>query len=127
MAVRSLASAPVWERAARGARLRRAPGKENDRRPRLDGASPRGRTPSVAEVLEVHGDNSRGLVRGERLDELGRLNVGLVPERDEAGETEPELGAHHADLKREVSALRDEADRAGLELLRAKLEPGLAS
>ena len=31
------------------------------------------------------------------------------PERDEAREAEPELGADHADLEREVAALRDEA------------------
>ena len=107
-----------------GARLGGAAGQENDRRPRLDGGLPgAGELAPVAEVLEVDGDQPRGLVRGERLDQLGRLDVRLVPERDEAREAEPELGAHHADLEREVSALRDEADRAGLELLRAKLEP----
>ena len=56
------------------------------------------------------------------LDQLCGLNVRLVAERDEAREPEPELGADHADLEREVPALRDEPDRAGLELFRAELE-----
>ena len=63
-----------------------------------------------------------GSCSAKACDQLRGLDVGLVPERDEAREAEPELGADHADLEREVAALRDEPDRARLELLRAELE-----
>ena len=108
-----------------GARLRGAPGEQHDGRPRLDGRGRGARElPPVAEVLAVERDQPGRLVVGERRDQLGRLHVGLVAERDEAGEPEAELGPDHPDLEREIPALGDEADRAGLELLRADLELG---
>jgi len=96
---------------------------EHDRRPRLDGSLTGTRElAAVTKVFEVDGDELGRLVLAEGVYQLRRLDVGLVPERDEAREPEPELGADHADLEREVAALRDEPDRARLELLRAELE-----
>ena len=107
------------------AHLGGAAGQEHDRRTCLDcGLAGARELTAVAEVLEVDSDQPGGLVRGERLDQLGRLHVRLVPQRNEAREAEPELGPDHADLEREVAALRDETDRPGLQLLRAELELG---
>ncbi len=103
--------------------LASAPGEEDDRRPGVDGGLPgAGELASVGEILAVQGDQPRRLVRRVGLDQLRRAHVGLVPEGDEAREPKPELGPDQPDLEREVAALRDEPDRARLEILRAKLE-----
>ena len=109
-------------RGARG-RLRCAAGEENDR---LSGRRARTRErPAVAEVLKVDSDELRRLMRGEGLDKLPSLDVGLVSQRNEAREAEPEVRGEQTDLEREVAALRDEADRARDQVLGAELEPGV--
>ena len=80
----------------RGGRARSrlaASGREQDdllARPlrRLAGARER---PAVAEVLAVDGDHPRVLVGREGLDELGGVDVGLVPERGEARDADAVL------------------------------------
>src|SRR6187200_2710962 len=84
----------------------------------------RGEPAPVAEVLRVDGDRARLVVPGERADELGRLDVRLVAQRDEAREPEADPGRLRADLEREVAALGDEADRAARQVLRDELELG---
>ena len=79
---------------------------------------------AVPEVLAVDADHAGVLVRCERLDELGRLDVGLVPERREARDADAVLGAEQAQLEREVAALGDDPERAGLELVHAEIERG---
>ena len=83
-AAESLASAPVCDAAARARpRCPRPRGGRPACPPagRLPG--PRER-PAVAEVLAVDPDHAGVLVRRERLDELGGLDIGLIPERGEA-------------------------------------------
>ena len=83
-----------------------------------------GEGPAVAEVLAVDADHAGVLVRSERLDQLRRLDVGLIAERGEAGDADAVLGAEQAQLEREVAALGDEPERAGLELVHAEIERG---
>ena len=81
---------------------------------------------TVAEVLEVDADHPRGLVLRELLDELGRLEVGLIADRDETGDAEADLLAEQRDLDRQVAALRDQAEMARDEVARGEVELGLA-
>ena len=106
----------------RGARPRGAlaRGQEHDRLAGRDGGPHEGAT--VAEVLAVDGDHARRLVVRELGDELGRLQIGLVAERDEPGKTEADLAGEQRELEREVPALRDEPDRAAGERVRRELE-----
>ena len=48
---------------------------------------------------------TRLVVVGERLDELGHLDVGLVAERGEAGDAEAVLARQQAQLDRQIAAL----------------------
>ena len=102
-----------------------AGGKENDLLPRSD----RGRAgaregASVAEVLAVDADHARVLVGGVGLDELRRLDVGLVAEGGEARDADAVLGGEEAQLEREVAALRDDSDRPRSERVGADIELG---
>ena len=87
------------------------------------GGRPRER-PSRPEVLDVDADHPGLVVRGERLHDLGRLEVGLVAERDEARDPEAEVGGEQRDLEGEVPALGDEPDRTGDEVARREVELG---
>ena len=65
-------------------RLAAAGGEQDDLLAGRDGrGTGAGEGPPVAEVLAVDADHAGVLVGGERLDELGGLDVGLVPERGE--------------------------------------------
>ncbi len=123
MAARSLTSAPVCERAAL-APASLAPGcEQHDRRARLDRSLPRpGERPPIAKVLGVHGHDGGPRVVCEHLDQVRGGQVGLVPERREARDAEPVVGGEQGDLEREVAALRDHADRARHEVVRAEVE-----
>ena len=78
--------------------------------------------PAVAEVLAVDADHAGVLVRRERLDELGGLDVGLIPERGEARDADAILRAEQAQLEREVATLGDDPEGAGGELVHAEVE-----
>ena len=95
-----------------------APGREkDDRLPRLRRAQACARErPSVAEVLHVEADDPGRLMGDQVADDVGRLEVGLIAERGEARESEPDLGDEQAQLEREVPALGDQPDRAPREL-----------
>ena len=121
-AAESLASAPVWEAAARAPpRCRRPRGGRPACPPRRRLTGPRER-PAVTEVLAVDADHAGVLVRRERLDELGGLDVRLIPERGEARDADAVLRAEQAQLEREVAALGDDPERAGRELVHAEIE-----
>ena len=106
-----------------GADLSGSDGEEDDGLPGLDRFLRGAREgPSVAEVLAVEGDDAGRLVVDQAADELARLEVGLVPERREAREAEPVVLGEQGELEREIAALRDEADRAALELAPAEVE-----
>ena len=61
---------------------------------------------------------------GERSDELGCVQVGLVADRDGAREAEAEVGEQQPDLERDVAALRDEPDRPARQRRRRKVQLG---
>ena len=86
---------------------------------RLAGASER---PAVAEVLAVDADHAGVLVRCERLDELGRLDIGLIPERGEARDADAVLRSEQAQLQGKVAALGDDPELARRELVHAEIE-----
>src|SRR5262249_44924575 len=81
-----------------------------------------GELPAVPEVLAVDADEGRLLVRGRRADQLRGLEVGLVAERGEPRDAEPDLAREQRDLDREVPAREDQADRPGSEVARAEIE-----
>ena len=106
-----------------GADLSASDGEEHDGLPGLDRFLRGAREgPSVAEVLAVEGDDAGRLVVDQAADELARLEVCLVPERREPREAEPVVLGEQGELEREVAALRDEADRAALQLAPAEVE-----
>ena len=80
--------------------------------------------PAVAKVLAVDADHAGVLVRCERLDELGGLDVGLIAERGEARDADAVLCAEQAQLEREVATLGDHPERAWGELVHAEIERG---
>ena len=84
---------------------------------------PRERAP-IAEVLDVDRDQLGRVVVGEVADQLGHLDVGLVADGDEAREAESRVRGDHAELQRQVAALRDESDRPVREVVRDQLELG---
>jgi hypothetical protein len=85
--------------------------------------SPRER-PAVAEVLEVDGNQPRGLMLCERRNELCRLEVGLVADGDEAGDSEAGVLPQERELDREIPALRNNAELARDEVARREVELG---
>ncbi len=104
--------------------LAAAHGEEDDRLPggprRLDERA------AVAEVLAVDADHPRPLVPAQRGDELGRVHVGLIADRDRAREAEADVLEQEPRLEQDVAALRDEADRPRGQRGRGELELGRA-
>ena len=78
----------------------------------------------VAEVFAIHHDHAGCLVGGERFDELGRFDVGLIAERREPRDAQAVLPCEQSQLDRQIAALRDDPHRARLELARAEVELG---
>ena len=119
----SLASAPVWEAAARAPASLPPAARSTTGVPDsvADGSGARERA-AVAEVLAVDADDARVLVLGECADEIGRLEVGLVAERGEAGDAEPVVAGERAHLEREVAALREQPEPSRRELVHAEVE-----
>ncbi len=81
-----------------------------------------GKGTPVPEVLDVDADHTRVAVRGERLHELRRLDVGLVPEGGEPRDTDAVVGREEAQLEGEVAALGDDPELPRGELVRAEVE-----
>ena len=105
------------------ARLAATGGEQDDLLPGGDRSRPGAREgTSVAEVLAVDADHPRVLVGRVGLDELRRLDVGLVAERGEARDADAVLGSEEAQLEGEVAALRDDPDRPRRERVRADVE-----
>jgi hypothetical protein len=105
------------------ARDRPAPGQEKHRLSALDrSVGCPGELPPVPKVLAVESDHAGLLVLGEDIDQLGRLEVGLVAERDEARESQARVSREHPDLESQVAALGDEADRPARNRVRAQVE-----
>ncbi len=65
------------------------------------------------QLLGVHDHRARRRVADERAQDLGRVDVGLVADGDEAREAEVVLGHAQVELLAEAAALRDQTDGAG--------------
>ena len=98
-----------------------APDRDQDHGLLRGGGGRRERAP-VAEVLRVDGDQLGGGMLGVGGDQLGHVEVGLVADRREPREAERVTPRHQAQLERQVSALRDQPDRPGRELVRAEAQ-----
>ena len=70
---------------------------------------------AVAHVLGVDGDGARPLVVGAGQHQVGERDVGLVAERDEARDPETARVQERVDVERDVAALRQNRDGAGVE------------
>ena len=109
-----------------GARLGGAAGEQHDRRPRLDRRRRGAR--ELAPVAEVLAGRRRSAAsaRAPANDSTSSAawTSAWFPSETKREKPSPNSAADHPDLEREVAALRDEPDRAGLELLRAELELG---
>ena len=100
-----------------------SPDREQDDRRRGRGGRVDER-PAVAEVLGVDGDQLRAIVGGERRHQLSEVDIGLVTDRRKPREAHLDLPRQDPELERQVPALRDEADRAGRELVRRQAQVG---
>jgi len=108
-----------------GAARRGADGEEDHRLTRLQRAQRRSRKrTTIAKILGVDGDDLRGVVAGEALDELGHVQIRLVTDRDEPRESEAGLPRDRRELKPEVPALRDQTDRAPRKVAEGHVQPG---
>ena len=111
----SLVSAPVCDCGAAARRLASADGEQQHRLPGPGGGGRRGdEGAAVAEVLAVDGDEiGVGVVHAGSAMRSARTEVGLVAERDEAGEPVATRLEEAAELQRHVPALRQERNPSG--------------
>ena len=80
---------------------------------------------TVAEVLAVRRDQRCRPVPRQIGDHLGELEIGLVAERSEPGESEPVVRCELVQLEGEVPALRDDPDRTVCEVVDLELGRGV--
>ena len=100
-----------------GAADRRLASADGEQQHRLAGLGRRGRRrdegAAVAEVLAIDGNEIGVGVVDAGLDEVGRAEVGLIAEGDEAGEPVATRLEEAAELQRHVPALRQERNSPG--------------